>query len=524
MNMLDKVKGISREKWCVLIIMLIAVASRSIGLGAYPGGINVDEAFAGYEAWAMLNYGTDTWGYSNPVYLNVWGSGMSVLNSVLMMPFIKLFCLNTVTIRIHQMLIGVISVYVFYRLLRKLTNVKTALIGMFLMAICPWHIMMSRWGLDCNLAPGFLLFAVYFFVLGLEKGKYLIVSAFFWGLSLYCYATVWILVPMLLLIWCLYCMKHKKLTRSKYVGISVGVLFILALPLLLFVAVNVGWIPEIKGSLLSIPRLLDFRSDEIGKGNLINNIRGLLRLITVQNDGLLWNATSYFGMYYLFSMPIILIGAVLYLKRMVLHMKNKEFGHEIFFLSWIVIAVLIGVMQGVNINKINNIHIPVIVLWAEGTAWICSKGKKFVTGAVIAVYMLSFLCFEVYYYTEYQEQISERQQAGAGEALEKALALKESGYEKVSLPGALRHPAVLFYTEWPLDNYMETVEWQEYPARWLSAESFGCFVWRTDETDIQSVEKDTVYVITADEKEEFEAAGYTVEMTEYCGVAYKSAE
>ena len=29
---------------------------------------------------------------------------------------------------------------------------------MFLLAVCPWHIMTSRWGLDVDLAPGFLIF------------------------------------------------------------------------------------------------------------------------------------------------------------------------------------------------------------------------------------------------------------------------------------------------------------------------------------------------------------------------------
>ena len=76
------------EKTKVGLILLLAACVRLIGIGTYPGGLHVDEAFAGYEAWSLLNYGTDSWGYHNPVYLTVWGSGMSVLNSVLMIPFI----------------------------------------------------------------------------------------------------------------------------------------------------------------------------------------------------------------------------------------------------------------------------------------------------------------------------------------------------------------------------------------------------------------------------------------------------
>ena len=78
----------------IIMILMLAVASRAIGIGVYPVGIHADEAYAGYEAYSMLMDGTDSWGYHNPVYLTVWGSGMSVLESLLMMPFIR--CLKKI--------------------------------------------------------------------------------------------------------------------------------------------------------------------------------------------------------------------------------------------------------------------------------------------------------------------------------------------------------------------------------------------------------------------------------------------
>ncbi len=520
MKLLNQFKKMDTQKWCFFIIMLIAVLSRTIGLGKYPGGVSMDEAYAGYEAWSLLNYGTDSWGYTNPVYLNVWGSGMSVLNSVLMIPFVKILGLNTIATRIPQMLIGILSVYVFYLLLKKLRGTNTALLGMFLMAICPWHVMMSRWGLDCNLAPGFLLFGFYFFVLGLEKQKFLPMSALFWGLSLYCYATVWIVVPLLLLFFGIYCLVYKKIRFNSYTFVSVIILFLLALPLLLFVMVNMGWIPEIRGEWLSIPQLVDFRSDEVGKSNIVKNAVDLMRLIISQNDGLLWNSTAFFGMYYLFSMPLIFFGGFLFFKKMIAHLKAKEFGYELFILFWIAISLCLGILQGVNVNKMNYIHIPILILWTEGTAWICRKWKKKAGAVLVAVYLISFISFQGYYYTSYQEQISERQLAGADSALENALLMKEQGYDKISLPNVLRHPAVLFHTQWPLDNYLETVEWQEYPARWLKTKSFGDFVWRLDEETIDAFDANTVYVITLEEEKLFKDAGFKTELFDYCGIAY----
>ena len=100
-------------------IIIIAILSRAVLLGVYPVGIHVDEAYAAYEAYSMLMYGTDSWGYVNPVYLTVWGSGMSALESYMMMPFIAIWGLNMVTIRLPQMIMGCLSVIILYLLIKN---------------------------------------------------------------------------------------------------------------------------------------------------------------------------------------------------------------------------------------------------------------------------------------------------------------------------------------------------------------------------------------------------------------------
>nr|MDD6335196.1 hypothetical protein [bacterium] len=51
-----------------LFLLGIGFFIRLSGLGRIPGGLNQDEAFAGYEAWALLTSGTDSSGYGFPVY------------------------------------------------------------------------------------------------------------------------------------------------------------------------------------------------------------------------------------------------------------------------------------------------------------------------------------------------------------------------------------------------------------------------------------------------------------------------
>lgn len=517
MKEIGKVKD--SKKIYIGLILIIAVLTRCAGFGAYPGGVHVDEAFSGYEAWSMLNYGTDSWGYHNPVYLTAWGSGMNVMNSILIMPFVKVWGLNEITIRLPQVIIGLVSIYVFYLLLKNMENEKVALLGTFFLAISPWHIMMSRWGLESNLAPGFLLIAVYFFVKGLNKGNYLMLSAVFFGLSLYCYAATWILVPVMLFIWGIYCIKMKKVRFSPSLWAGILILLVLAFPLILFVLVNMGVIEEIKTNFLSIPRMLYFRADELSFQNWLHYGKQLLHLIIFQEDGCIWNATPYFGLYYLISAPFIAIGGIVYFSRMIRNSRNKKFGFEIMVLSWLFIGLCTGVVQGINVHKINYCHIPAIILWTIGADYLLSK-KKELTLLVISVYLCCLVAFMGYYFTVFQKQISERQLQGAGEAIYAAEKLFEKGnYESICPTPELRHSRVLFYSQFPTDSFREQVVWKNYPDKFLNTKSFGNFEWDDDKED--SFNENKIYILQLSEISEYIEAGWNVDIYDYVGVAYR---
>lgn len=470
-----------KKNWELLIIMLIAVLSRSILLGEIPCGAHTDEAFAGYEAYSMLKYGTDSWGYKAPVYLTTWGSGMSVLESCLMIPFIKFGGLNLVTIRLPQMIMGIITVFVVYLLWNKIGGHKKGLWAAMLTAICPWHIMMSRWGLDANLAPAFVLLAMYFTVLGLEKEKYLIVSALFWGLSLYCYALMWLFVPIFLFFSLLYCINHHKIKLSKYTISAGALLFLLAVPLLLFVAVNIGILSEIRTSYISIPRLVQFRGNELNGAHILANIRDLVRIYLKQYDFNLMNAIPVFGLYYLFSAPFMLLGVYDVIKTAWVNGKQKKFGYEFFLLLWLFTCFIIGVLRSMSIYRANCMNVAVLFLIIRGSTCISKfLSNSWVRKGILALYLVSFGLFEGYYFTVYSDTIKEMQLAGAKEALAYAIAVKEeSGSDVIHVTGRLQHPQVLFYLEYPTDLYMDTVEWVEYPATWLVAKRFGDFQWDT---------------------------------------------
>lgn len=507
-----------KRNWKLLLIMVLAVLSRGVLLGEIPCGVHADEAFAGYEAYAMLEYGTDSWGYSAPVYLTTWGGGMSVLESCLMIPFIKLGGLNMVTIRLPQMIMGVITVFIVYLIYSRISDDKKGLWAALLTAVCPWHIMMSRWGLDANLAPAFIILAVYFAILGLEKEKYLVVSALFWGLSLYCYALMWLFVPFFLLFSLVYCMKYHKVKLSKYTVGAVMILFLSALPLMLFVAVNIGVLPEIRTAYLSIPRLVHFRGEELRELKILSNLKKFLRLYIKQDDYNLMSAIPAFGMYYLYSFLFILIGIYDVIMTVWNNRKRKQFGYEMFLLIWLMIYSVICLVNPVSMNRANGMNLAVLFLVIRGSYYAGQVLKRpWIKKSIVILYLASFCLFMNYYFTKYSDTIKEIQLAGAKEALGYAAVIKEeSGSDVIHVTGRLRHSQVLFYSEYPLDLYMATVKWKNYPSRWLIAEEFGNFRW-----DTEMGYTNGVYVICSDEIADYEGAGYDITQFDACAVAFR---
>lgn len=161
----------NKNKVILAVILVIGFLSRLLVIDSYPNALNVDEASSGYEAWSILNYGIDRNGKFLPIFLIAWGSGQNALYSYLMMPFIKILGLNMLSLRLPMSIVGCISLIVLYLLLKEIKDEKTALIGVAFFAICPWHIMKSRWGLESNLFPELVLLATYFMILSLKREK-----------------------------------------------------------------------------------------------------------------------------------------------------------------------------------------------------------------------------------------------------------------------------------------------------------------------------------------------------------------
>lgn len=450
------------------LFMFMGIFARLWQFGTIPGDINQDEAFSGYEAYSLLHYGIDSAGYRFPVYLTAWGSGMNALNTYLIIPFMALFGPKVWVVRLPQVIVACLSLWVVYLITKRILNQTAALCVLFLLAIAPWHITMARWGLEANLAPGFLIFGLYFFLRGMNNTKFFMLSALMYGLSLYCYATVWTIVPLIILIQLIACVLSKEIRFDRWLLLSGIILVVFALPLVLFLFVNMGHLEEIRLPFLSIPKLLDVRANEVSLSNLELKARRLWSIVKTQNDDLPYNATYPYGIYYSGTLSFFMLGLFYCIKTTVEHFLKRKLAPEFFLLVQVGAGGLLGLLIYSNINRANILLIPMIMIAAIGVYYLCSLIDLRYLVLPALFYLTMFVGFERYYFTEYWERINDYFCNGLGNAVTEAISYQGPVY----FSSDQVHSRILFYTREPVQEYIDTVEYYNYPDGYLKVKSF----------------------------------------------------
>ena len=481
-----------------------------------PDGVNQDEAMAAYESYSLLKTGVDLSGYHNPVYLEAWGDGMNALETYLMLPMIRLFGLELFAIRLPQAILGCLCLPVFYLLLKRLFSGQTARIGLFLLAINPWQIMLSRWALESNMAPALLLFGLFCFVLGLQKHPaYFLLSAVFYGLCLYTYAVMWLVVPVIVGFLLLYALLSKAARCSGWLAGFVLLLALLALPLILLILVNQGRIPEIQTSWLSIPKMFGWRGGELSLRNLVQPAayRALFQLLLFQTDGAMRNSFYGFGLFYLFSAPLILYGLFTCLQNTVRAMRARRFSPDLLVLVWLSAATLLALLLSeINVNRINAIFLPLILCCTIGLTRLVRLPVQSLGRLTLAVYCAAFLAFSFCYFGEGQRELARDYQPEIRGALSYAESLTDG---TIVWRNPARYTKILFYTRLDPAIYHATAQY-ENPAD-PTPSAFDRFVFEAPETAELGAR---IYVIQTADAARYLDIGYAIKTFQTCSVVW----
>lgn len=380
---------IRNEGWIAGALLLLAVTVRLVALTQLPADLNQDEASSGYEAWALLNYGIDRCGNPWPVLFVSWGSGQNVLYSVLDMPFILLFGLNLFSLRLPAALLGVVAVVVFWRLARRCRGPVCGLCALLLIAINPWHIMASRWALESNIMPVFLLLGLFCTVKAEENIRWLLGAAVSFALALYAYGTAFFFLPIFLVS---YVLLNRRLLREKTFYFA-GILFgLLSLPIALCQLINLVGGDGVTILGITIPKLTQARQAAVsvfgtGLSGIAENIWDFLRLLVRQSDGLDYNALPPSGLYYFFGLPLAAAGLCRSIK------ERRRHKNEMSLRLALLTACLCACLISININRINMAWLPLLYFQSVGLDWL--GGHLTVKGSAILAVGIT-LCFALF--------------------------------------------------------------------------------------------------------------------------------
>ncbi len=430
-KVLSKTKEMSDKTYYIIfgILMLVALVVRAYRFGAVPGGFNQDGAMAAVDAKALADYGTDRYGMHMPVHLTAWGYGqMSSLLSYMMAFFIKLFGFSAGVVRFPLLLMSMVGIASLHFFTRDVFDKKTSLIVLFFAAINPWHIMQSRWALDCNLYPHFFMLGVFLLNRGLQKKKYLYMSMVSFGLCMYCYGISIYTLPVFLIAACTYLLLTKKINWKETL-ISAGVYLLVAWPFILTMMVNFFQWETISTPFFTIPYFPDsvrssdilFFSDNIGK-QLGANFNSLLNTTYRQTKDLPWNDVTNYGTMYLFSMPFVIMGIVEFFRK---YRKNTGAVLGFIFLCTGIWAGL--ATNGVNVNRINIVYYPIMLMAALGIKY-CLEWITPAKWGVLAAYVLAFVLFTNTYFTKQADELAGHFFQNFGEAVTE---LKDSTADKI---------------------------------------------------------------------------------------------
>jgi len=498
-------KIFKKANFPIILLILIGILSfflRVYKVTQYPAGLNADEAAIGYNTYSLLITGKDEFGHTWPINFQSFNDFKPGLYFYLVLPFVKIFGLSELAVRLPSVILGTITVILLYLLILELFKSKNfALIGSFLLAISPWHLHFSRGGWESNAAVFFLVLGVYLFFISLKKPKFYIFCALSFLFSMYTYHSARIIAPLLIVGLAIFYWKEIfKKKNTKFLIITFVFSAIFLIPLVasflggagtsrfsgvgIFADQGPMWrANQLRGqhqNLFGIfPKLLHNQYFEYGVlffGNLIKHYSG--NFLFISGDEIQRNRVPEMGQMYLVEIPLLFIGLYFLIR--------KRPGGWKFLLYWLAVAPIASSLtfQSPHAIRALNMVIPIMIITAFGISNIFSLvvNKKRIFSLILVIFGISYLwniSFYLHqYYVHYPKIYPSAWENGFSD-LVNYVKVRKNNFEKVYVTNKYDQPYILFafYLKYPPAEFQKQAKLTDRDQFGFSTvESFDNFV------------------------------------------------
>jgi len=464
----------NREK-ILLIIIIVAAFFIRVYKYNYPP-LLWDEASLGYNAFSILNTGRDEYGQFLPLIFKSFGDYKPGLYVYLTVPFIVIFGLNSLAVRLPSIILGSLLPLIAYLFTKKYSKNKfLPLLFTAIIALSPYNIHFSRGAWETNVLTFELLLASYFFF---DK-KYFWSSILF-GLTLFTYQSGKLIS--LLLIGALFLTNYSKLFFKKdFILKFILPLFIFSLPILsgLFWGQQGNRLEVV--SLFSYPRSSKETQTIISETSkldyqLFHNqplffVRNFLlkyfnhfspQFLLTQGD---WqsprHSAPYTGVLLIPSFFFLILGLFTTHYSTKNYSSNNYSSINLFFLFWLLLAPIPAALTRDSLSAVRamSLSIPLCYFSAMGlisTLKYFSKNKfLYLTTSLLIFlsYLLSFVYYTDLYYNHMVKKSPQDWLYGYKEACE--YVIENGANHEVYFTNFYGQAYIyyLFYSQYPPKNY-----------------------------------------------------------------------
>lgn len=319
----------------LVLLFLAGLLLRIYKLSSIPAGPEWDEASVGYNAFSIAKTLKDEWGNSFPLIFPAFGDFKNPLYIYVTSFIVKLFDLNTFTLRFCAALAGSMSIIVWYFIaFFTFHSIFVALFTALFMSIAQYGIFYSRIAGDGIMLSSFLIsLGLLFEIVSIKKrnGKYFLLSTIAFILSIFSYNLARIVSPLLLISFTL--VNYVSL-KDKRRDLILPIILCFCTFFLLFFQYkqgafsrikDVGVFGDTKGVVLEIG---EYRYHD--KNNILSKIlhnKPVFYSITLLNNYLSHFGTdflvnvkirqvvneSFFPILYLFQLPFYIVGIIYFI-------------------------------------------------------------------------------------------------------------------------------------------------------------------------------------------------------------------